>query len=71
MGWHRFACNFGSVGAQLARDTGARHVTEPAETRMVAELYGSKYGPRFGPPPPGDPPKLSEQATFELIPTAS
>ena len=29
MGWHRFACNFGSVGAQLARDTGARHVTEP------------------------------------------
>ena len=49
----------------------ARHVTEPAETRMVAELYGSKYGPRFGPPKPGDPPKLSEQATFELIPTAS
>ena len=49
----------------------ARQVTEPAETHMIAELYGSKYGPRFGPPPPGDPPKLSEQATFELIPTAS
>jgi deazaflavin-dependent oxidoreductase (nitroreductase family) len=49
----------------------ARHVTEPDETRMVAELYGSKYGPRFGPPKPGDPPKLSEQATFELIPTGS
>ena len=49
----------------------ARHVTEPAETRMVAELYGSKYGARFGPPPPGEPPKLSEQATFELSPADS
>ena len=49
----------------------ARHVTDPAETRRVSELYGSKYGPSFGPPPPGGPPKLSEQATFELIPTAS
>jgi deazaflavin-dependent oxidoreductase (nitroreductase family) len=49
----------------------ARQVTEPAETHMVAELYGSKYGPQFGPPKAGDPPKLSEQATFELIPTGS
>jgi Uncharacterized protein conserved in bacteria (DUF2255) len=46
-------------------------VTEPAETRMVAELYGSKYGPSFGPPKPGDPPRLSEQATFELVPAGS
>lgn len=49
----------------------ARHVTDPAETRMVPELYGSKYGPNFGPPKPGEPPKLSEQATFELIPAGS
>ena len=49
----------------------ARHVSDPAETRRVAELYGIKYGPRFGPPPPGEPPKLSEQATFELIPAGS
>ncbi len=49
----------------------ARHVSDPAETHMVAELYGSKYGPTFGPPKPGDPPKLSEQATFELIPAGS
>jgi hypothetical protein len=49
----------------------ARHVTDPAETRMGSELYGSKYGPSFGPPKPGEPPKLSEQATFELIPAES
>lgn len=48
-----------------------RHVTHPAEIRMVPELYGSKYGPNFGPPKPGEPPKLSEQATFELIPAGS
>jgi hypothetical protein len=47
----------------------SRHVTDPAETRKVAELYGTKYGPKFGPPKPGEPPKLSEQATFELLPT--
>jgi hypothetical protein len=46
----------------------SRHVTDPGEIRMVSELYGSKYGPRFGPPQPGEPPRLSEQATFELIP---
>jgi hypothetical protein len=49
----------------------ALHVTDPAETRMVSELYGSKYGPSFGPPKPGEPPKLSEKATFELIPAGS
>jgi hypothetical protein len=49
----------------------ALHVTDPAATRMVSELYGSKYGPSFGPPKPGDPPKLGEQATFELIPAGS
>ncbi len=49
----------------------ARHVSDRAEARRIAELYGSKYGPRFGPPQPGDPPKLSEQATFELIPGGS
>jgi deazaflavin-dependent oxidoreductase (nitroreductase family) len=49
----------------------ARHVTDPAETRTVAELYGGKYGPSFGSPKPGDPPRLSEQATFELIPAGS
>jgi deazaflavin-dependent oxidoreductase (nitroreductase family) len=46
----------------------ARHVSDPAEARRIAELYGSKYGPRFGPPQPGVPPRLSEQATFELSP---
>jgi deazaflavin-dependent oxidoreductase (nitroreductase family) len=49
----------------------ARHVTGPDETRRIAELYGSKYGPNFGPPQPGESPKLSAQATFELIPAGS
>ena len=49
----------------------SRHVIDPGETRMVSELYGKKYGPRFGPPPPGEPPRLSEQATFELIAAGS
>jgi hypothetical protein len=49
----------------------SRQVTQPAETRMISELYGSKYGPQFGPPKAGDPPRLSEQATFELIPAGS
>ena len=46
----------------------SRQVSDPAEILMVSELYGSKYGPRFGPAPPGDPPRLRDQATFELIP---
>ena len=49
----------------------SRHVIDPRETRMVSELYGSKYGPRFGPLQPGASPRLSEQATFELIPAGS
>ncbi len=49
----------------------SRHVIDPGETRVVSELYGSKYGPRFGPPQPGEPRRLSEQATFELIPAGS
>ena len=49
----------------------SRHVIDPGETRMISELYGSKYGSRFGPPQPGEPPRLSEQATFELIPAGS
>jgi hypothetical protein len=49
----------------------SRHVIGPGETRMISELYGSKYGPRFGPPQPGEPPRLSGQATFELIPAGS
>jgi hypothetical protein len=35
---------------------------------MISALYGSKYGARFGPPQPGEPPRLSEQATSELMP---
>jgi len=49
----------------------SRHVIDPGETRFVSELYGSKYGPRFGARQPGEPPRLSEQATFELIPAGS
>jgi deazaflavin-dependent oxidoreductase (nitroreductase family) len=49
----------------------SRHVIDPGETRMISGLYGSKYGPRFAPPQPGEPPRLSEQATFELIPAGS
>jgi deazaflavin-dependent oxidoreductase (nitroreductase family) len=46
----------------------SRHLIDHGETHMVSGLYASKYGPRFGPPQPGEPPRLSEQATFELIP---
>jgi hypothetical protein len=49
----------------------SRHVIDPGETRFVSELYGGKYGPRFGPPQPGEPARRSEQATFELIPAGS
>jgi hypothetical protein len=49
----------------------SRHVIDPRETRMVSELYGTKYGAEFGPPQPGEPPRLSEQATFELIAAGS
>jgi hypothetical protein len=46
----------------------SRHVIDPGEIHMISELYGSKYGTRFGPPAPGEPRRLSEKATFELIP---
>ena len=46
----------------------SRQVTDPAELLMISELYGSKYGSRFGPAQPGDPPRLRDQATFELLP---
>jgi hypothetical protein len=59
--------HLGSVDVPLK----SRHVIDPGEIRMISELYGIKYGPRFGPPKPGDPPRLSEQATFELIPAGS
>ncbi len=38
-----------------------RPMIDPGETRMISEPYGSKYGPRFGPPQPGEPPRLSER----------
>jgi hypothetical protein len=49
----------------------SRQVSDPAEILMVSELYGSKYGSRFGPAQPGDPPRLRDQATFELMPAGS
>lgn len=49
----------------------ARHVTDPAEARSIFELYAPKYGTRFAPPKPDDPPRPSESATFELTPAAS
>ena len=49
----------------------SRHVTDLAEARTIFELYGTKYGTRFAPPKPDDPPRPSEKATFELIPGAS
>jgi hypothetical protein len=49
----------------------SRHVKDPAEARRVSGLYGAKYGSRFAAPKPEDPPRPSEQATFELIPAGS
>ena len=49
----------------------SRQVSDPAEILMISELYGSKYGPSFGPAQPGDPPRLRDQATFELMPAGS
>jgi deazaflavin-dependent oxidoreductase (nitroreductase family) len=48
----------------------SRQVSDPAELLMISELYGSKYGSRFGPAEPGDPPRPRDQATFELLPAA-
>ena len=52
-------------------DITSRQVSDPAELLMISELYGSKYGSRFGPAQPGDPPRLRDQATFELLPAES
>ena len=49
----------------------SRHVTDLAEARTIFELYGPKYGTRLTARKPDDPPRPSEQATFELIPAAS
>jgi deazaflavin-dependent oxidoreductase (nitroreductase family) len=49
----------------------SRQVIDPGEMHMIYELYGDKYGPRFGPPQPAEPARLSEQATFELTPAGS
>jgi hypothetical protein len=49
----------------------SRQVSDPAELLNISELYGSKYGSRFGPAQPGDPPRLRDQATFELLPAES
>lgn len=49
----------------------ARHVTDLAEARTIFKLYEPKYGTRFPPPKPDDPPRPSEQATFELSPAGS
>jgi hypothetical protein len=46
----------------------SRQVSDPGELLTISELYGSKYGSRFGPAQPGDPPRLRDQATFELLP---
>ena len=40
MGWHRFACNLGSVGARLARETGARHVSQHHDPVRRLRLAG-------------------------------
>jgi hypothetical protein len=49
-------------------DVKSRHVTDPGEARRIFDLYPIKYGARIAPRKPDDPPRPSEQATFELIP---
>jgi hypothetical protein len=51
-------------------DVKSRHVTDPAEARKVFDLYPIKYGGRIASRKPEDPPRPSDQATFELIPAA-
>ena len=48
----------------------ARRVTDPAEARRIFDLYPVKYA-RIDPRKPGDPPRPSEEATFELSPATS
>jgi len=52
-------------------DIKSRHVTDSAEARRIFDLYPIKYGARIGPRKPDDPPRPSEEATFELIPATS
>lgn len=48
----------------------SRHVTDPAEARTIFELYGTKYGTVVG-LRWSKSSRPSEEATFELIPSAS
>jgi len=48
-----------------------RHVTDPAEARMVSGLYKPKYGPFVKASRPNQPLTPGEQATFELLPASS
>jgi hypothetical protein len=48
-----------------------RHVTDPAEARMVSGLYKRKYGPFVKASRPNQPLTPGEQATFELQPASS
>ena len=45
-----------------------RHVTDPAEARVVSRLVRKKYGSVVKTSNPGEPLTPAEQATFELIP---
>jgi len=48
-----------------------RHITDPAEARMVSGLYKRKYGPFVKASRPNQPLTPGEQATFELLPASS
>ena len=45
-----------------------RHVTDPAEARVISRLVRAKYGSMVKTTNPGEPLTPAEQATFELIP---
>lgn len=47
-----------------------RHLTDPAEARLVSEVVRRKYGSIVKPSRPGEPLTQGEQATFELLPAA-
>jgi deazaflavin-dependent oxidoreductase (nitroreductase family) len=47
-----------------------RHVTDPAEARMVSSLYKRKYGLFVKASRPNQPLTPGEQATFELLPAS-
>lgn len=46
----------------------ARHVSDPAEARLVSEMVTRKYGPSVQRSDDGGPLTPGEQATFELLP---